>query len=181
MDPDNLGICLHPQDASTPQLDGACSPGIDGHICALMTILDGPTTVWEEAPFDLGMLLAQNGGAARARYADLSLWTGDAIPDPPSCPDLGGAQPCGGSCGACAQSGATCVGRSPLHPVGVCDPKQSEPCPAVSCGANNGCFTYVVQPEAQADADQAGICLPLDQCNALAQKIPGGGKCTPGT
>ncbi len=36
---------------------------------------------------------------------------------------------------------------------------------------------YLVQPSAQIDADNAGICFPKTDCDALVQKLPGGGKC----
>lgn len=178
--PGELGVCVG--NGYPDPLSGiGCYPGFDGRVC-----IHVPQGVWGDAPFDVGVLFAQNGAAARVRYADLSLWTGDPLPQATTCPSLGNVLPCGGSCGACP-SGEACVGRSPIHPVGICNPDKhgcsvvplvdggvTVPCPDYT---TQSCFTFVVQSGAQPEADMAGICLPKADCDALAQALPGGGKC----
>ena len=178
--PDQLGVCIG--DGYPAPLSGiGCDPGFDERVCIHVT-----PGGWTDAPFDIGVLFANNGDASRVRYADLSLWTGELLPSATTCPDLGNVRSCGGSCGACP-NGEPCVGRSPLHPVGICNPDKHgcSIAPIVDGGApipcadyaTQSCFTYVVQSEAQPVADTAGICLPKADCNALAQALPGGGKC----
>jgi len=180
-DPDNLGFCwgsgFHVPTAGKP-----CDPGAYGSICLYETPYPG-VSGYAEADYNLGVLFAQNGGSARVRYADLSLWTGDPIPDPATCPDLGpNVQPCGGSCGTCPQD-QVCFGGSPLHPVGYCAPANYQDCSLTDVphctSTGQSCFTFTVQSEAQADADKVGTCFPSADCNTLAANLPGGGKCTP--
>ena len=38
-------------------------------------------------------------------------------------------------------------------------------------------FTFIVEPEAQSDALEYGVCVPRTQCEALAARLPGGGRC----
>lgn len=187
---DGVEICLgHAGSRPDPYSNGPCNPGLDGFVCMLTTIPPpfpdaASAKEWITEAFELAELIASNGGSDRLRYADLGKWTGDPIPDAVACVPIGGVDTCGGKCGACSGS-ATCVGRSPLHPIGICDPNHSMPCsvnPKIagySCQGSNACFTYIVEPDAQSDADGAGICLPTDACNALASQIPGGGKCGP--
>jgi len=169
-----------PGDGQTQALTGRlCVPGTtDGNACISVS----GEALWLDAPESTALLLAQNGAGDRARYPDLSLWTGDVVPDPLSCTLPDGIIGCGGTCGACAQG--ECVGRSPLHPLGVCwlssmpicgtaTSNYPNPCP----GSADSCFTFLVQPEAQADADAAGFCLPKATCSDVAQAIPGGGRC----
>lgn len=178
------GICASPPGSRWEYPFGdLCSPGSDGHICVLLTIV-ATTLGWVDAPFELGQLLAANGSADRVRYADLGSWTGEPIPEPSSCPDLGNVRACGGMCGGCT-TGEVCVGRSPLHPVGFCDTNHFGECSASPHQGHPGCttpgdecFVYVVQPEAQAVADDAGKCLPAVDCETLATRLPGGGKCS---
>jgi len=157
-----------------------CGPGVDGMVCVSTNLGQSTPSFWAEVPFDMGVLLANDGYADYVRYADMGKWTGDPLPSPTSCPSLGAVLPCGGACGACP-AGSTCMGRSPLHPVGFCHPDADGRCDLPTPGCNGGmsCFNYVVQPQVQADADQSGVCLPPADCQALAQAIPGGGKCTP--
>lgn len=137
---------------------------------------------WGDIAYNLGVLLAKNGYADHVRYADMGQWTGDPLPNPASCPSLGAIQPCGGACGACP-AGTACVGRAPLHPVGFCAPQDTLHCavgdPNLGCDLGQSCFTYVVQPAVQKDADAHGICLSTTDCDALAAALPGGGKCAP--
>ncbi len=156
-----------------------CSICPDGDICAAWY---GGHDSFFCAPYEAGILYAQNGAPDRVRYADRGLWTGDPLPLPATCPDLG-FPICGGHCGACPSG--VCTGRSPLHPYGLCVPAQlpggkSNGCGAgsdVSCPSGYGCFTYTVQPAGQAVADY-GFCLPTDYCKNAAANLPGGGKCS---
>lgn len=140
------------------------------------------------APYDVGQLMAKNGSAENARYADLGIWTGDPLPSTAVCPTLDKITVCGGSCGGCP-NGLVCTGRSPLHPVGFCvppspttnqcNPNDANPLNPRICAIGQGCFTFKVQSEAQAEADRFGMCVPMDECQALAANLPGGGTCTP--
>ena len=175
----DYGTCVT---APSPYDGLDCTPGVDGNVCTAEHNGDG-SLFWIDTAYDFGALLAQSGAATQVRYADLSLWTGDPLPNPTTCPTIG-ASLCGGACGQCPNN-QVCVGRSPVHPVGVCDPDQTAPCGPDSafdypCPAPNGCFVYSVQTAAQPDANIRGICVPLAQCQALAQGLPGGGVCTPG-
>jgi hypothetical protein len=130
-------------------------------------------------PWDIGALYGVNGFGTRVRYEDFGLWTGDPLPEPATCPNLPGVDICGGHCGGCP-SGEHCTGRSPLHPYGICVPAQLDFCGigCTPCGAGLGCFTYKVQPAAQAVADAIGICFPQATCENMAANLPGGGTCT---
>jgi hypothetical protein len=128
-------------------------------------------------PFNLGVLFVNAGEADRVRYADLGLFTGDPLPIPEACPRLG-IPICGGACGGCPGEDL-CTGRSPLHPYGICVPPVSGQCsPMSNCGTGKACFTYLVEPAAQAIADDWGYCLPTDLCEAIASQLPGGGACS---
>ena len=158
-----------------PACDDACD---DGSIC----VAEFKPNIFYCAPFDLGVLFAENGGSNQVRYADMGLWTGDALPLPSSCPSIPGIQVCGGNCGPCPGTQA-CTGRSPLHPYSFCVPKNTGgPCDAgTGCAgpggvdAGIGCFTYKVEAAAQALADKEGMCLPGPLCQSAANGLPGGG------
>jgi hypothetical protein len=173
---------------TSPQGCPACP---DGMICVVWDQQDIKYNGFTCSPFDLGVLFAKNGAADRVRYADMGLWDGGALPSPPAtCPTVPGLEMCGGACGDCPDGGGEfCTGRSPLHPYGFCVPKD----PGVGCTASKdecgiggvvgpeagvGCFSYTVQPDAQAVANQMGICLPTALCQAAAAGLPGGGTCS---
>ncbi len=153
----------------------------DGDICAAW--YGGPYIAFYCAPYQAGILYAQNGAPDRVRYADLGLWTGDPLPLPTTCPDLG-FPICGGNCGGCPSG--ICAGRSPLHPYGLCvplhlpggDPNVCGVGSGGACPSGWGCFTYKVQAAAQKVADQQAFCLPTDYCKNAAANLPGGGKCS---
>lgn len=155
----------------------SCGTCPDGDICAAW--LGGDTFFC--APYEAGVLYANNGAPDRVRYADLGLWTGDPLPTPATCPDLG-FPICGGNCGACPSG--VCTGRSPLHPYGLCvpaNPQGGQPnggCGGGTCPSGWGCFTYKVEPAAQAVADEYSFCLPASYCKSAAANLPGGGKCS---
>jgi hypothetical protein len=129
----------------------------------------------------MGVLLGVNGaGPDVLRYADFGLWVGEALPAPTMCPTFSGFTVCGGNCGDCVGT-EICSGRSHLHPYGLCAPDQGDEveggCHAGSCKGGQSCFVFTVEPEAQPVADQHGLCLPPDTCQAVAANLPGGGKC----
>lgn len=173
--------CLNDALASFNATANTCgSPCLDGSICVAW--MDDKTYMC--APFEMGVLFAQNGGSNRARYVDMGLWTGDALPLPATCPAVDGLQLCGGNCGPCP-SGQLCTGRSPLHPYSFCVPPNRFACARGShnCGVDAGtqgqsCLTFTVQTDAQALADQWGICLPGPLCQAAAAGLPGGATCS---
>lgn len=169
-----VGICATQVD------DKDCVVAGDGFVCIET---DFPNLGdWYEGPFDLGVLFAANGAAARVRYADDGAWTGDPLPVPSSCPTMQNGFLCGGACGNCPAN-HRCHGRSPLHPVGICVPQfgdsfndscnsaANQPC----FHADDACFSYKVEPEAQAFADALSICLPSAFCAELSQSLPGNG------
>ncbi len=139
----------------------------DGNLCPRYSYKGG----YNCGPFSMGVLFAKAGAADRVRYADFGLWTGKPIPEPDSCPKLGIAL-CGGKCGGCP-TGKICTGRSPLHPYSVCIPDYVKPCIGW-CNSGYSCFSYLVEPESQAVADENGYCLEINECQALAAKLPGG-------
>ena len=134
-------------------------------------------------PYSLGRLLSRYVTDTNViRYADFGLFTAAPLPAPQDCPAVSGFQLCGDACGPCG-GGETCTGRSPLHPYAFCvDTATTGGCALVGvpkCSiAGTGCFTFTVEPEAQALANENGACLPLAQCQALAAGLPGGGTCT---
>lgn len=154
--------------------------GSDGWLC-INLFPPNEVSTYVEGGFSLGLLFQESGGVDRVRYADLSTFTGVPISAPTSCVDLGSSRSCGAACGGCAL-GQRCVGRSPVHPVGVCLPSNAS-CAARSgypsqvCAAEDACFAFTVQPDRQKDADLHGVCLLRAQCDELALKLPGGGHC----
>lgn len=174
------GVCSQwfAQGNNTRYLD-ECGTCPDGDICATWYGLDA----WTCAPYEAGILYAKNGASYRVRYADRGLWTGDPLPLPTKCPQLG-FPVCGGNCGAC--SSGVCTGRSPLHPYGLCvatslpggAPNICGVGSGGSCPSGYGCFTYKVQAAGQSMADEYSFCLPSAYCTSAAAKLPGGGKCS---
>jgi hypothetical protein len=155
----------------------SCPGAKDSGVC-LNT--NGPETGYPiGVPWDIGALYGANGFGTWVRYEDWGLWTGDPLPEPAVCPNLPGINICGGHCGGCPPD-TYCTGRSPLHPYGICVPTKLVVCGVGSlpCGAGLGCFVYKVQPEAQAYADEWGICFPQATCENMAANLPGGGTCT---
>lgn len=151
----------------------------EGSVCTAW--LQG--TVLFCSPFDVGYLMWKNSAStARVRYQDRGLFTGAPLPELGTCPAVSGFKACGGTCGPCAKD-EFCVGRSPLHPVGFCvgsNPKHFSCKTTKKCElAGDGCFVFAVEPDAQAIANDMGVCVPLAQCQALASGLPGGGTCTP--
>lgn len=159
----------------TNPIGAPCGTATDGHVC----LAPSGTYFLFDAPFDLGVLFAQNGSADRVRYADWASFTAEPLPEPDTCPQLDGLTLCGGHCGGCV-SGETCTGRSPLHPYGFCN-DGSNTCGSggESCLASEGCFRFTVDTDAQALANQHGVCLPTSECQAMAARYPGGGTCLP--
>jgi hypothetical protein len=175
-----LALCLNEALDQPPFGFGATYVCPDGAI-RVNVDPDAPTAYFCLS-FDIGILFAKNGAADRVRYADWGLWTGAAIPEPTTCPTINNVNICGGHCGGCV-AGDFCTGRSPLHPYGVCLPQHGLPSckrQGLACTkAGTGCFLYGVESGAQAVADDNGYCLPIDQCQAMAASLPGGGTCMP--
>jgi hypothetical protein len=174
-----LSVC-----ATSPGLTAeSCQLANDGRVCVEVGGVQ-PSPGWGPGTgeLELGLLFLKNGASDRVRYADFGLFDGTALPEPSTCPTLQSAQMCGGNCGSCAQN-EICHGRSPLHPYGFCVPHETElknTCrPANPCGSTaDGCFLFKVQAEAQAVADNYGLCVPKAMCKELAsQTYPGGGTC----
>jgi hypothetical protein len=131
--------------------------------------------VWTPVPFDVGQLFADDGAGDRVRYADWSAWTGAALPAPTSCPQFSGFSICGGNCGTCS-AGEVCIGRSPLHPYGLCVGTQSPGCS--SCPSGQACLLAFKDPPAdQILANSNELCFPPAACQAIASNYPGGATC----
>ncbi|CAN5190138.1 hypothetical protein BH09MYX1_BH09MYX1_11290 [soil metagenome] len=178
LEPNNeLGLC-QPAHARLGYDGDICPAAVDGKIC-IAPFPSKPTELLVVADIEWGLLFKQNGAGARVRYADMSTFTGEPLPVPATCTtDVTMGRVCGGNCGGC-NVGELCHGRSPLHPYGVCLPSAKSGCPNTKfpCLSSESCFIFTVQPDAQADADLAGYCLPTAECNDLATHLPGGGKC----
>lgn len=133
-------------------------------------------------PYEIGVLYADGGAADRLRYADLGLWRNEPIPaNAGACPSVSGFKLCGPGCGTCSGPSERCMGRAPLHPTGVCVSTAARACNAnlasTGCYSTESCFTFTVELEAQAVADQYGRCVDAATCSGLAASIPGGGRC----
>ena len=179
--PGYVSICANDATSDSEIFELNCQDAIDGAICFKN---------WENAtgmlaaPFEVGELLAALGGAEQIYYADFSRWTGDPLPEPPTCPPTSGFQLCGPACAPCPE-GEFCHGRAPLHPHGLCleefEVGDGFHCSTTghSCDPGDKCFIFVVPPDQQAFADSYGYCMEATKCDAAAQDYPGGAKCIP--
>ena len=172
-----VGICGAWSQELPDALRGSrrCIPGgREGTLCArefLPTYLEDPRIF--EIGHEVADLLVANGSGYRVRNDDLSVYTGEPPSALSTCPDLPVFKGCGGACGDCGN--ASCTGRGPKHPVGLCITTALTPCPCAD--PSTSCFSYRVEPSVQADADNYGICLASADCLALATALPGGGRC----
>lgn len=179
--PQNIG-CFDFDNSSAIGFCGGYEPALTGsqvvfgaHDGYVSIEAPGNQGIFLEAEFVAGELVANNGEAYRVHYADFSDWTGEALPENTPCVALSSnVALCGGTCGACA-NGTTCIGRSPSHPLGICLPSDAAPCG--DCTA--ACFSFLVAPDAQQQADAHGICFAQQICAELAAKLPGGARCAP--
>lgn len=175
----SVGVCMT-SPVFHDYLGSGCNWCADGELCADWFGWDD-LGGWDCAPWEVGVLYAQNGAPELVRYADRARFTGDPLPAPATCPNLG-FPICGANCGSCPD-GATCTGRSPKHPYGLCvkprlTPDRSAVCSTTEpCPSGYGCFIYEVEANAQPVADKIGFCLALEYCQGAAAKLPGGGKC----
>jgi hypothetical protein len=125
-------------------------------------------------PEAFGRWLHERGFAVS--YGDLSPYDGQPVPDPVGCPEVGEAlMLCGGDCGPCPAS-FDCLGRSPLHPFGLCAPDYY----AVLKGPGQEVDFWFVPPDEPATfAAPEQLKLPLDTCLEAEASLPGGGLCDP--
>ena len=155
---------------------GDCVPCGNGYVC-VPTFGRSPT-VLACVPWEIGKLYEGAGAGSSVRYADLSLFTGQPVGGlASSCPTAGTERVCGGGCGTC-MNGEMCVGLSPKRRVGFCENKiAARKCGGSwgACGMGLACFTFVVEPAAQALADEYGYCMTPARCADLATRV--GGKC----
>ncbi len=172
--------------------------GYDMALCQNAVLSDFPTGIcdddcvyvqaiapveWNDVPYEIGVLFAQNGGADRVRYADWTPWTGDPLPTLATCSPPANVPACGSICPPCA-SGDICTGRSPTHPYGMCFSTTTPLSCAIggeTCaqGQGLGCFVFKTDAADQTLSDDNGTCLPVAQCQASAAQLPGGGVCAP--
>lgn len=187
----SAGVCPYPGTVSdsVPRACGSalevsespCESAPDGLICFQSDPRPESNGFFWATAFNVGVLLAQNGGSNFVRYADFGLWTGDPIPEPTTCPKLQNAIICGGNCGTCSYN-AVCHGRSPLHPWSFCLPTDIQDGCNLAKGVlcqdpANKCFAFKVEDAGQALANANSMCLPKDMCDDLAANLPGGGIC----
>lgn len=188
-DQNRIGICGTTL-VDNPLLQRGCDQWCpDGSICVELFLGE---IYYRCGPYSLGVLLEKySPDSTIARYADLSAWTGDSLPEPNTCPASAGYQLCGGACSPCPV-GDICAGRSPLHPWGVCVPDSPPPDqehtiddagtfdgPTTCAGdAGEAVFVFKVDSPSQSTAAKYGRCMPLAMCQALAATYPGGGACT---
>ena len=173
------GLCVPPDDINS-------GPTSDGQIYVEYEPLSG---LWGPYSYDVGPLLAANGGADQVRYADWSAWTGDPLPEPSTCPTFTSFRICGGNCGAC-KAGEICTGRSPDHPYSIC--ASMKQCGYVAALADAGtpwtgctpdagqtCLTFQSSPDGQVLADQNGngFCIDDAACQEAQTSYPGGVFC----
>ena len=146
--------------------DGFAKDYTDGHICA---------------GFNLGILYKNAGDGAAVRYADGSVFTGEPLPTPGDCPQIGGLTLCGGACGNTCAQGEICTGRSPPHPYSLCvpDARAWGPCDVTGAcgGGDKKCLVMKVQSEAQSNANHLGLCVSSAVCLAAEKGYPGGAFC----
>lgn len=108
LDPTAGGVCWYDLPEHTTRACAACE---DGEACAYR----GPEDL-VCVPRAVCSALWALGDTKACRYADKSAYTNDATPVPDFCPPGGDGLVCGGTC-ACKEH---CIGRSPLHPFGIC-------------------------------------------------------------
>jgi hypothetical protein len=120
-------------------------------------------------PEAFGRWLHERGFAVS--YGDLSPYDGQPVPDPVGCPEVGEAlMLCGGDCGPCPAS-FDCLGRSPLHPFGLCAPDYY----AVLKGPGQEVDFWFVPPDEPATfAAPEQLKLPLDTCLEAEASLPVG-------
>lgn len=175
-DPAQPGMCLS-QTGVPP--DG---PAVDGQVY----VADVPTANgnWDPYPFEVGVLFAKNGGASQVRYADWRPWTGEALPEPSTCPTFASFRICGGNCGGC-KGGEVCTGRSPGHPWGICAQNpMANGCRRaygdagwMGCTASEECLVFQSSADGQPVADMHGLCFDVAGCEEAVKDYPGGAFC----
>jgi hypothetical protein len=126
------------------------------------------------------------------RYADKRAYDHQPLPTPIGpCPTNWYLTLCGGECGDCDEMIATCTGRSPGRPIGICIPKTSNGqhgtcalnvdgtiahwCPDTPFAAV--CAVFDVPSVDVPEARHYGVCMERDLCKAAAASIPGGLHC----
>lgn len=172
---------IRPCEDHPPYYGTGCSGCPDGSIC----ILDAQAATTDAPifgvcfPWDDGQLFALNGLANRVLYADMNDFTGDPLPEPPTCPNTPGLTLCGGACGPCPPKDF-CFGRSPEHPYSVCASQISgngSSCRRYDSGPGTlGCLIFK-DPSNQARADNNGYVVDKPTCEAAAAMYPGGAYC----
>jgi hypothetical protein len=173
----DFGVCV--QDiAKVGASYKSCVVCDDGLLCASMVTYPSPVCV-QPAICDR---LAQDGMTSACWWSDKSAWKpGETIP-PVTCPAAaGGIGICGESCPSCG-SGLHCTGRSPTHPLGVCEAVYTSRCngPAgggFTCGSGQACFSFKTDPTNQSLSDSNGFCMPVARCKGLRDTLPGGAFC----
>jgi hypothetical protein len=106
-------------------------------------------------------------------YGDRSPYDGQPLPEPVGCPEVGEAlMLCGGDCGPCPAA-FDCIGRSPLHPFGVCA------IDGYLAAGNRGAFWFVPPDGPSPALGAEHLVLPLDTCLEAEASLPGGGTCEP--
>lgn len=173
----NFGVCF--QDiAKVGGYSNNCIVCDDGQVCASMSAYPLPVCA-QAAICDR---LAQDGMSSACWWSDKTAWhAGEVIPTV-TCPTTaGGLGVCGESCPSCA-AGLHCTGRSPTHPLGICEARNPPRCndPAggsFTCGSGQACFSFKTDAINQSLSDTNGFCVQVARCKGLRDALPGGGFC----
>jgi hypothetical protein len=182
MQPTNVGVCWADLPDKAADLCFAC---LEGELCAQRT--PDQLVCVSQAACDAVWEL---GATSACRYSDKTDYTHEPIPQPGFCPAGGEGKICGGTCGACEDYGAgkaRCVGRSPLHPFGLCALDYLDGFPGCwldeggklgqGCGPNDLCAVFDVAAGDQPIANRYGTCVLAKYCEFAGDNLPGGVRC----
>ncbi|MBX3183851.1 MAG: hypothetical protein KIT72_06985 [Polyangiaceae bacterium] len=125
---------------------------------------------------DLGRLFWERGGGDLVWYADGTPYTGEPIPQPPSCPEqVGELTLCGGGCGGCGPA-KYCSGRSPTHPWGIWQDYSFGHCYLGQCGEGEACLILNANPINE-NWPHPYKCVDEADCAFYEANVPGGVSC----
>ena len=178
----SLGPSICRVDSALDHL-ASCDTCLEGDACVLQAP-DPPSLACVPGDFCKEVTMT---GTAACTFSDKTPFSLAPIPEPTVCPalSLSSTKLCGGACGGCA-AGLTCSGRSPTRPFGLCLPfsplfKKAptvDVCAAMTCyDQTASCFYYANALSDPTAVKEYGLCFPTQDCQVLAQSLPGGGVC----
>lgn len=174
-DPTAVGLCL----SRNGGLLGA-QRAADGEVYVAVDPSFSSAGAWYAYPYEVGALFANNGGAARVRYADWTPWNDAPLPLSNVCPTFSDFRICGGNCAICLTL-EDCTGRSPNHPYGLCVGAGCRISTVdggwYGCGAGESCLVFQSSTDGQPLANLAGFCFDNSTCQHAELQYPGGATC----